>query len=548
MIENIHILKIDHYIRLVIKRRWFIFIPLAVAITAGIYLALTLPRVYVAKTLILVEAQRVPTNFVQSLVSIDINSRISTISQQIMSRTNLEKIIQQFSLYTEPEYQKMYMEDKVEDVRKRIAVNVTRARDGADAFSISFKGKDPEKVMKIANTLATFFINENLKVREAQAIGTSSFLDDELEVMRKKLVSVEEALKDYRREHMGELPEQLETNLRSLDRLQLELGEKEESLRSAKNRIASVENEIQAMREAPTQLPQTTGRRAMENGAAESPEPTELEQQYYELKKQLSLMRTRYTERHPDIVKLKRIVTGLEARVEAERNIAKKTPRPESVETAVPPSQSDENNVDFDTLNQKDAISREIDALNDDIAKLRQEIAEINQRVENTPKREQELLTLNRDYSNIQAQYSSLLSRKLEAEIAVNMERKQKGEQFRILDPARLPEKPSEPDMKKLFLLTLAVGLGLGGGVVFLFDFFDTSFKTSTDVESVIGVPILAMVPTLPSPGDTRRSRVRLILTLFSLAVILGLLSGFATLTFKGVDQTKAFVGKYIRL
>lgn len=545
MIETSYILKIDHYYRLVLKRRWFIIVPLALAVMGGIYLSITLPRVYSANTLILVEPQRVPEGFVQSLVSIDINSRISTISQQIMSRTNLEKIIKQFDLYSGPENKKMFMEDKVDGLRKRISVNVTQARGGTDAFSISFKGKEPEKVMRIANTLATYFIDENLKVREAQAIGTSSFLDDELLVMRKKLESVEEALNTYRKRHMGELPEQLETNLRMLDRLQLELNEKEESLRNARNRLADVENMIQSM-EDQSEFAGPAERVEHGEGTGTEDAPSEEESQLLQLKQQLAMMQTRYTARHPDIGKLKRVIAGLETKLSMEKKAVPETPPtgvPDSAEAAGP-----ENRVDTQTLNQKDSILREIGTLNVEMAELRKEIAIFDERVENTPKREQELLSLNRDYGNIQSQYNSLLGRKLEAEIAVNMERKQKGEQFRILDPARKPEKPSEPDMKKLFLFTIAVGLGAGGGLVFLLDFFDTSFKDIKDVESVLGMPILAMVPSIVDPKELKRRRIRTVVSLFSLMIVLILFAGFATLTFKGVDQTMAFVGKFIKV
>ena len=152
----------------------------------GIYLAFTLPKIYSSQTLILVEPQRVPASYVQSIVSTNIESRINTISQQIMSRTNIEKIINEYKLLDDPKYEKMYQEDKLEMIRKQITVSVTRAG-GADAFTVSFQGKDPQKVMNVANALASYFIDENLKVREAQAIGTSDFLENEKAGMLKRL-------------------------------------------------------------------------------------------------------------------------------------------------------------------------------------------------------------------------------------------------------------------------------------------------------------------------------------------------------------------------
>ena len=174
-------------IDIIIKRRWFIIIPFCLSLMVGIYQAITLPKIFEAETLILVEAQRVPQEYVKSVVSIDISSRISTISQQIMSRTNLEKVIKDFKLFSEEAWQGRFLEDQIENLRKRITVDVINRRYGADAFRIAFRGPSPDKVMNVANALASYFINENLKVREMQAIGTSSFLEAELDSMRTRL-------------------------------------------------------------------------------------------------------------------------------------------------------------------------------------------------------------------------------------------------------------------------------------------------------------------------------------------------------------------------
>ena len=237
-------IKPEEIIEIILRRRWYIIIPFCLSMMIGIYFALTLPKVYSARTLILLQPQRVPSNYVRSIVPVDLDSRINTLSQQILSRTNLEKIINEFKLYSGPKSENMFMEDKIESMRKRIIVDVTRSRRNTNAFSISFKGKDPEKIMRVTNALANYFIGENLKTREAQAIGTSDFLEDELSTMRKRLEEVEQALKNYREAYMGGLPEQLESNLRILDRMQEQLIERRQNITDAKNRIISIENEI----------------------------------------------------------------------------------------------------------------------------------------------------------------------------------------------------------------------------------------------------------------------------------------------------------------
>ncbi|MCP4368943.1 MAG: protein GumC, partial [Deltaproteobacteria bacterium] len=446
-------IKPEIIIEIILRQRWYIIIPFCLSMMAGIYLALTLPKVYNASTLILLQPQRVPTNFVQSIVSVDLDSRLNTLSQQILSRTNLEKIIHEFKLYSGLKFEKLYMEDKIESMRKRITVDVTRSsRRGGDAnaFSVSFKGKDPEKTMKVTNALANYFIGENLKTREAQAVGTSDFLDDELSTMRKRLEEVEQALKNYREGYMGGLPEQLESNLRILDRLQEQLVERRQNLTDAKGRLVAMQRGI------------SQGQDPQPGRETEADNTLNLDQ----LNARLAQLKARYTDQHPDIIRLKKQIADLE-----------KEPRS--------PIQN----------RQLDEINREVTTLTAEISDILKQIKIYEVRVEETPKREQELLSLRRDYENINETYNSLLERKLEAELAVNLEKKQQGEQFRIIDPAKMPKRPSEPDMKKLFMIFIAAGLGIGGGLVFLLEYLDSSFRRPDDIESYLGLSVLATVP-----------------------------------------------------
>jgi uncharacterized protein involved in exopolysaccharide biosynthesis len=242
---------IDHYVELAFKHRWLLVVPFCLALAVGIVLAFVLPKMYEASTLIFVRPQKVPSSYVQSLVTEDLNTRINTISQQILSRTNLEKVINQFNLFKGPGQEDVFMEDKVENLRSRISIDLqaTGRRKEADAFSISFTGPDPELITRVVNGLAALFIDENLRVREAQASGTSEFLEQQLETMRQRLETVEQKLREYRKNHRGELPEQLESNLRALDRLQMQLNERQESLRNAKDRLVILDNQIKASRD-----------------------------------------------------------------------------------------------------------------------------------------------------------------------------------------------------------------------------------------------------------------------------------------------------------
>jgi len=515
-----------YIIDLIIKRRWIVIAPFMVAMIAGIALAIKLPKIYEASTLILIQPQKVPQEYVQSIVTTDPTDRINTLSQQILSRTNLEKIIEQFRLFQGPEFQNMYAEDKVNNLRKNISVDVSKdRRRESDAFTITYQGKDPHKVMQITNTLASYFIDENLRLREAQAVGTSDFLDDELNSMKQRLEEVEALLKKYRESYMGELPEQLDSNLRILDRLQEHLGESQQSLSEAKIRLATLQNEITALNDQPT---------TVIIGQEDNREPTSIEQ----MKAQLESLLSRYTERHPDVIRLKARIKEMEAQ---QQSAADDSQTADGSGNRLQPS-----TLPPEYRTQRNEITGEISRLKQDVEETQKQIQLYKQRVENTPKREQELLSLKRDYQNIQTTYDSLLSRKLEAEIAVNMERKQKGEQFRVLDIARLPEKPAKPDMKKLFIIVVGAGLAIGGGIIFLLEYLDNSFKRPEDIESQLELAVLCTVPKIISKKEKMWRRVEKLC--FAGAGVLSLVFfvGFAALSLKGVDQTLELIKKVV--
>lgn len=522
----------EQILEIALKRRWLIMIPFCLCLMAGIAFAIVTPSTYEAQTLILVQPQKVPSSYVQSLVSTDINARISTISQLIMSRTNLEKVIKQFNLY--PDNEKMFMEEKVDGLRKRIDVNVTRGRRNTDSFSVSFKGQNPRTVMEVANALAAFVIDENLKVREAQAMGTSVFLDSELTAMLKRLETFENSLKEYRERYMGGLPEQLDSNLKILDRLQVRLTDKQGALRDAKNRIAILEAEMARVRGAAS-----SAEGQVDSAGVFVPTATEAQLQLKRLQEQYDALTGRYTQRHPDVLRMKRNLEKQLAKVAAEGETAPMEPAggQERVMKPAPVAA-------YDPVRgaQYAELKNEIRTHKDDISRLLEQTASYQRLVEDTPKREQELLSLKRDYQNIKSTYDSLLARKLEAQLAVNMEKKQKGEQFRILDFARLPQKPVSPDLRKIFLLAAAMGLGIGGGIIFLLEYMDTSFRKPDEIETLLDLPVLAGIPFVAHAGDVRKKRLKDVFSLLALLFSLGIISVCGVLIIKGVDPTIAFV------
>jgi len=523
-------IKPDYIIDALIRGRWFLIVPLCISLTLGLGITLTADKTYQASTLILVQPQRVPTNYIRSVVSSSISERINTISQQILSRSNLEQIIEQFGLYEKDV--SMYLEDKIDALRKRIKVKIERARHGAEAFSISFTGNEPQRVMRIANTLASYFMDENLKVREAQAIGTSEFLDAELEKTKKRLEEKEQKLAAFRAKYLGGLPDELETNLRTLDRMQQHLTNKTTLLREANNSIGIIDSQIS----------QLTGTGSGETGGADSGQgitvPLSDDEQALEAaQNQYKTILLRYTEKHPDVQKLKKNIEKLKQNI-----AAAKTAQPDTGDKNTAAA-AKRNPAVRPLIVQRTQLQIDAATLQREIGGIQEKMKVYQQRVEDTPKRELELQGLTRDYGNIQKVYNSLLDRKLEAELSVNMEKKQKGEQFRILDHARLPEKPISPNVKLMLFLSLAGGLGLGGGVLFLKELINFSvIQRDAQVETELGLPILASIPPLEKPGTRMRQRVEWAIFTCCCCYSSVFLVFFAILNHKGLDRTLNFI------
>jgi uncharacterized protein involved in exopolysaccharide biosynthesis len=264
-----------------------------------------------------------------------------------------------------------------------------------------------------------------------------------------------------------------------------------------------------------------------------------------QLKAQLEDLSAKYTDRHPDVVRLKRRIEESEAKASrGELQAMGSSPSSENIL----PADSVTDRILADQIQQRAEIQFEIRNLESEIPKIQREIIDYQQRVENTPKREEELLGLKRDYHNLQQSYQSLLNRKMEADIAVSMERKQKGEQFRIIDYAQVPQRPISPDMMRLLLFTVAVGLGIGGGLVFLLDFFDTSIRQPDDFERSSGVAVLATIPRIYQRRDVRLRRLNQVFTGISVFIALALFSGFASLTLVGVEPTLELVQRVAKL
>ncbi len=503
--------NIQDYLRIGLRRKWYIIIPIVIGVLASVGVYKYLPKVYRATTLILVQPQSVPENYVRSTITDSVANRLNTISQEILSRTRLERVIQEFNLY--PDLRKnVPLEVVVETMRAAIEVKVQEQRRerSQNSFSISFEGKEPGTVMVVTNKLASLFIEENLKVRESQAEGTSEFLSKELVSMEEQLKRRDQDIRNFKERSMGQLPQQLDANLRILERLQDQLKTTNENIRAAEDRSVLFQNQLEQLR---VRDRFSTPRGSRGSGGTIPGELSSgrgvddpLVVQYNNLKRELANAQSKYKETHPDVADLKRKIANLEPKVKellekqaAERKDRERSHQEKIVEEELPPPILDPNTERLMTQYSEQYNNALLEAkrAREETKYLKEQIILYQRRIEDTPRREQELVLLTRDYDLLKTNYQSLLDKKIQAQMAENLERKQQGEQFKILDPARVPENPIKPDRNRILLIGAVIGLMAGFGLAWFRESLDRSFHTVSDVESFLEIPVLATIPNL---------------------------------------------------
>jgi polysaccharide chain length determinant protein (PEP-CTERM system associated) len=466
--------KSDDVLRILWRYRWAILLPW-IAVTAATFgVARALPNKYKSETLILVVPQRVPESYVRSTVTMRIEDRLHSITQQILSRTRLEQIIKEFNLYSE-ERRTGIMEDVVERMRKDIGIEIVKG----DAFRVAYTGDDPRVVMKVTERLASLFIDESLRDREVLAQGTNQFLEAQLEDARRQLVDHEKALEAYRKKYDGQLPTQVDANLQAIRDSEMQLQSTTELLNRDRDEKLLLDRQIADL-SAPDAVPAQR--------ASDSSEPPTLSaaQQLDAAKKTLDALQVRFKPEHPDVIRMKRLVHDLEAKAALE---AKQPAQP------LTPAERVRQNKIAELTTARDNLARAIHAKEADVARLKGIITQAQTRLAAAPTRESELTALTRDYDTLQKTYTSLLAKQQDSQVAENLERRQIGEQFKVLDPARLAEKPFSPNRLLINSVGTLGGLGLGLALVALIEYRDRTLKSDVDVSLALGLPVLASVP-----------------------------------------------------
>jgi protein tyrosine kinase modulator len=477
-------------ILLILRRRiWFLLVPFAIVAAATAVFSRKLPDLYRSDTLILVVPQRVPESYVKSTVTSRIEDRLQSISQQILSRTRLERIIQDFNLYAQ-ERKTGIMEDIVDGMRSDIKVDVVKG----DAFRVSYIGREPRTVMKVTDRLSSLFIEENLRDREVLAEGTDQFLEAQLEDARRRLAENEKKLETYRKQYSGQLPSQLEANLAVIQGTSSQLQQLNESLNRDRDRRLVVERQLNDLMAAGATAP---------SGDSADPSATSAAQQLATAQTTLAAMELKLKPEHPDIKRAKRIIADLEKKAEQEALQAPLSP--EAAPRRATPGEMARVNKASDLRAEIEQLDRQIAFKQNEDKRLRGIVGSYQQRVEVAPTRESEISALTRDYATQQTMYQSLLAKKEESKIAANLERRQIGEQFKLLDPARMPEKPFSPNRRMINVLGLFGGIVIGVALIGFLEYRDGSFRTDDEVTAVLKVPVLAVVPLMRSEPERKK-------------------------------------------
>jgi polysaccharide chain length determinant protein (PEP-CTERM system associated) len=448
-------------VRVAYQRRWWLVVPVLLGAAAGLAAYELVPPLYRASTLIVAEGARVPHEYVKPTVTSSSAERLKTVEQSVTSRDVLKPLIEELDLH-----RALRAENGMEAAVQRTRRDVTIQMLGSNVLRIHFRAGDPELAARGANWIADRFIRDQLTARERQATGTTSFLAAEVATIRQRLEEQQARIADFKRLHMGQLPEERDTLLRSQESLQAELRITLDALDQAELRHLIVQRE--------------SGGAASVGGQA-----TGLDR-LAELRGELAELRARYTDLHPDVIRARRAVEEMEAALAA-------APPAATSQSAAPAAARSA---------EATAAVRSRELLQAERQRILRDIAGLQARLDAIPRVEQELLALTRDYENISQSYQSLLARRVDAQLAENLERRRQDEQFTVLERAVAPLGPYFPNLLLMLVIGTCGGGLLGIAAAALREQTDQTYSDAEALQRAFpGLPVLATIPLIKGPA-----------------------------------------------
>jgi protein tyrosine kinase modulator len=477
--------------RMLCRRRWWLALP-AFGIWLAIWsLAWVLPPVYRSETVILLEQQKVPEQYVVPNISADLQDQLQNLTQQILGRERLLDIMQEFNLY--PALRARVTGDEmVERMRKDIQVELVQAANRSgnlSAFKVAYLSDNPALAQQVTDKLTSLFINENLKTRESQSKQTTQFLADQLEEAGRGLAEQEAKVKEFKSQYLGQLPEQVQSNVQILAGLQTQLQQETDQLGRAKQQNVYLDT-------------LRTQWRTLEAGAGTGNSggaaPPALDQELARMRAQLADLLSHYTDRHPDVRKLKEQIAEMEKlKRQAEARIAAAPASGVTDET-----QHASSPTEMEVESQLKANKVEIENRQRAIQDLQKGIGDYQARLNVTPVREQQMLELTRKYDQSRKNYEQLQAKLAQSGMATELEKQNQGAQFRVLDPPNLPQKPYSPNRLKLDLIGLLAGLMVGMVVLAGTEIVDDRIYSKEELAKIVSAPVLSEIPPLTTAPE----------------------------------------------
>ena len=493
----------DDYWAIVVRRKWWILGPLFFGWLIVFASAWFLPPTYTSDSTVLVEPPKVPSNLVEPNVQVDLADRVQSMSAQVLSRTRLLNLIQRFSLYPSYSYSP---DDQVQKMRDDVKMDLIHGESAGKqelvAFKLSYKAPTPDIAQKVTIALTSFFVDENVRASQEQSEATTLFLDSQVRALGQTLADEEAKVRAFESAHDGTLPQQLDSNIHILQGIQQQM----QAAQSARDRALQQQtylNSLQAQY-------QNTGDTVIA--------PPSIDQQLNTARSNLAQMETRYTDEHPDVIKMKETVAALEKLKKQMANEER-----DKMETGVSPEAVKQSNSMLQLRTQMKLNQQEIEKNTQQLQRLQQEAQVYQARLNATPAVESEMSDMMRDYGNMRKEYQQLLAKKETSALATSLERQQQGAQFRVIDPPSLPDRPSFPDRFKFSLAAVGTGFALALLCGFGSEFLDDRIRGEQALTDAVNLPILAEIPSLRTAQELRRARwvPRLALTATILCLIL---------------------------
>jgi polysaccharide chain length determinant protein (PEP-CTERM system associated) len=494
----------EEYLAIVVRRRWWILLPLFLCWLGVWGVSWTLPTTYTSDALISAEQQKVSDLYVMENVNVNLQNRLQSTTQKVLSYASLQGIIDRFKLYaTTPRMSGFFKpKDPVDQMRSDIKIELVGApgyRGEFFSFKIHYSADTPQLAQQVNTELTSLFINENVRAQRQLSENTTAFLDSELADARTKMEEQEAQVSAFKAKHVGNLPGQLQSNVQILAGLQAALASTQHALDSSKQQKIYLESLLQQYQSAQASM----------GGDSNAISTQVLDKELQDLRLRLQNLRTRYHDGHPDIVALEDEIARTEAlRKQNEAEIASNQQASKSVNaidfSAAEGVQRGAPTAVMQLQSQLKANQLEIQNEQQHARELETQTTVYQGRLNLTPETEQELTVVSRGYDEAKFNYNSLLQKQTQSQLATSLGQQQQGQQFHIIDPPKLPDKPSAPNRFLISLFGLGVGTLVGLGLATFLELTDVRFRQEKDLEGILPARMLVGIPRLSTPQEDR--------------------------------------------